>query len=266
MRRSTVAAAREARCAASRAEDALLPVRDLNPRHGPAPVTWALIGINIVAFLIQIGVAGRTIAFETMRTGAFVPVVFFDDPAARWATPVTTAFLHADPLHLATNLFFLWVFGDNIEARIGHAPFLGFYLVAAAASSLIHGLIEPSSRLPMVGASGAISAVLAVYVLWFPRRRVQALIVPLVLPWAFARLLGRIPRFYLWWLPAWVFIGYWAVVQVVEAGGVLVAGMPQGGGVAWWAHVGGFLFGLALAPLLTRLTGSVDAPPREGPR
>lgn len=227
---------------------------------------WTLIGANVVAFLIQIGVAGRAFAFETMRAGAFVPVVFFDDPAARWATPLTTAFLHADPIHLATNLFFLAVFGDNVEARIGHLPFLAFYLAAAAASSLIHGLIDPSSTLPMVGASGAISAVLGVYLLWFPRRRVQALIVPLFLPWLLVRLLARIPRFYLWWLPAWVFIGYWAVVQVVEAGGVLVAGMPQGGGVAWWAHLGGFAFGLAAAPLLSRLASDVARAPRDGPR
>lgn len=228
----------------------MLPIRDLNPREGPAPVTWALIGASIVAFLVQIGLAGRALAFETMRAGAFVPVVFFDDPVARWATPVTTAFLHADPIHLATNLFFLAVFGDNVEARIGHGRFLIFYLAGAAVSSLVHGAIDPSSPLPMVGASGAISAVLGVYVLWFPRRRVQALIVPLIVPWALIRIFVRVPRFHLWWLSAWVFIGYWAVVQVVEARGVLISGMTTGGGVAWWAHVGGFAFGLLIAPLL----------------
>lgn len=230
----------------------MLPVRDLNPRHGPAPVTWTLIGACTIAFLIQIGVAGRALAFETMRAGAFVPVVFFDDPVSRWVTPLTTAFLHADPFHLATNLFFLAVFGDNVEARIGHVPFIAFYSAGAIASSLVHGWIEPSSPLPMVGASGAISAVLGAYVLWFPRRRVQALVVPLIVPWALARLVARVPRFHLWWLPAWIFIGYWALVQVVEAGGVLVAGMQTGGGVAWWAHVGGFAFGLIVAPLLRK--------------
>lgn len=233
----------------------MLPVRDLNPRSGPAPVTWVLIGANLVAFLLQIGIAGRGVAFELMRAGAFLPAAFFDDPSASWATPVLTAFLHADPIHLATNLFFLGVFGDNVEARIGHGRFLGFYLAAAAASSLIHGLVDPRSVLPMVGASGAISAVLAAYILWFPRRRVQALIVPLFLPWLLVRLLVRVPRFYLWWLPAWIFIGYWALVQLVEAGGLLVVGMPSGGGVAWWAHVGGFAFGLAVAPFLTLRRG-----------
>lgn len=229
----------------------MLPVRDLNPRAGPATVTWVLIGVNLVAFLLQIGVAGRGVAFELMRAGAFLPAAFFADPVAAWATPVLTAFLHADPIHLATNLFFLGVFGDNVEARIGHGRFLTFYLAAAAASSLIHGIIDPRSVLPMVGASGAISAVLAAYVLWFPAQRVQALIVPLVLPWLLARLLFRAPRFHLWWLPAWIFIGYWALVQFVEASGTLVVGMPAGGGVAWWAHVGGFVFGLVVAPFLT---------------
>lgn len=229
----------------------MLPVRDLNPRVGPAPVTWALIAVNLAMFLLQIGVAGRGVALELMRAGAFLPAAFFADPVANWATPVATAFLHADPIHLATNLFFLGVFGDNVEARIGHGRYLTFYLAGAAASSLIHGTIDPRSVLPMVGASGAISAVLAAYVLWFPAQRVQALIVPLFLPWLLTRLLFRVPRFDLWWLPAWIFIGYWALIQFVEAGGTLVVGLSPGGGVAWWAHVGGFLFGLAVAPFLT---------------
>lgn len=230
----------------------MLPVRDVNPRHGPAPVTWILIGANLAAFLLQIGIAGRGLAFDIMRAGAFVPAAFFSDPSERWATPLLTGFLHADPIHLATNLFFLAVFGDNVESRLGHTRFLLFYVVGAYASSLIHGMTDPGSPIPMVGASGAISAVLGAYILWFPRRRVQALIVPLFIPWLLARLLFRAPSFHLWWLPAWIFIGYWALVQVVEAGGTLVVGMPTGGGVAWWAHVGGFAFGLAAAPIVDR--------------
>jgi membrane associated rhomboid family serine protease len=162
--------------------------------------------------------------------------------------------LHGGWAHLAGNLVFLAVFGDNVEDRFGHGRFLVFYVLAAAVAGLVHALADPRSTLPLVGASGAISAVLGAYVRYFPRRRVQAIVVPLVLPWLLVRVFTPFPAFFLWSLPAWVYLGYWALVQAFEAAATLA---PSGlavptGGVAWWAHVGGFGFGLALAPLFAR--------------
>lgn len=230
----------------------MLPIRDLNPRSGPAPVTWALLGATVVAFLVQVGVLGQNVASTLNRAGAFIPDAFFPDPASGLLSLLLHAFLHADPLHLIGNLFFLAVFGDNVEERLGSGRFLLFYLAAAAAAALVHGLVQPGSRQPMVGASGAVSAVLGAYILWFPTRKVQAFVVPLFLPWLIARLVMRIPRFHLWWLPAWLYIGYWALIQLVEASGTLAVGPVSGAGVAWWAHVGGFGFGLVAGPILMR--------------
>lgn len=238
----------------------MLPVRDLNPRRGPAPVTWTLLAVTVAVFALQLGLLGPRLAVELVREGAFVPAGFFGDPLGRASTLVTSAFLHGDLLHLTGNLFFLAVFGDNVEERMGSLRFLAFYLAGAAVASLAHGSIDAGARVPMVGASGAISAVLGAYVLWFPRRPVQAFVAPLFLPWLMVRLLLPLPRFYLWWLPAWLYIGYWAAIQVVEAGGALGVGSGAGGGVAWWAHLGGFAFGLlaargALRPARSRRSG-----------
>ncbi len=228
----------------------MLPVRDRNERRGRAPVTWALLGATTVAFLAQVGALGQNAALALNRTGAFIPSAFFAAPESRFPSLLLHAFLHADPLHLIGSLFFLGVFGDNVEARLGSGRFLGFYLAAAAFAALAHGFVQPTSGVPMVGASGAVSAVLGAYILWFPRRQVQAFVVPLFVPWLIVRLVARVPRFHLWWLPAWLFIGYWALVQVVEAGGTLAVGPVTGAGVAWWAHVGGFAFGLVAGPML----------------
>jgi len=230
----------------------VLPIRDINPRHRAAPVTWTLLALIIAGYLTQVFIAAQRdeTLLALMYAAAFIPETFWAEPFAHAFSLVTHAFLHADPFHLIGNAFFLVVFGDNVEARLGSRRFLAFYLTAAGAAALTHGAIDPQGWRPMIGASGAISAVLGAYILWFPRRKVQAFIAPLFLPWIFARILGRIPRFYLWWLPAWLYIGYWAVIQFLEAGGSLAPGATADAGVAWWAHVGGFVFGLVLAPLI----------------
>ena len=231
----------------------MFPLRDHNPNSRPTPVTWWLLAAIIATYVGQ--VAALNVANDQwaqwMFSSAFVPEVFWQDPISHAFTLITHAFLHADPLHLIGNAFFLVVFGDNVEARIGSRGFLGFYLGAAAAAALLHGAIDPQGWRPMVGASGAISAVLGAYILWFPRRQVQTFVAPLFLPWLFMRLFLPIPRFFLWWLPAWLYIGYWALIQFWEAGGSLTMVDP-GASVAWWAHVGGFVFGLVVAPFLAR--------------
>lgn len=226
----------------------MLPIRDRNPRGGPAYVTWGLLAANVAVFLVQLSLDGRWEQLAFLDRWAFVPRQFFAEPGGEAATLVSSAFLHGGWAHLVGNLFFLGVFGDNVEDRLGHLRYLAFYLAAAVIATLAHGIVVRDAMTPLVGASGAISAVLGAYILMFPRRDVLALIPPLILPWVVMSLLMRVPRFYALWLPAWLYIGYWAFVQVLEAGNaLLVGGAAAGGGVAWWAHVGGFAFGVLIA-------------------
>lgn len=152
--------------------------------------------------------------------------------AGAWLALFTYAFVHGGPLHLIGNLFFLWVFGDNVEDRMGHVRFLLFFLLASAAGAIGHWLTVPASPVPLVGASGGISGILAAYLLLFPKVRLWGL------------LFGRIPIR----LPAFLFIGGWLVMQVA----MLFATLGAGTGVSWAAHVGGFVAGAALTPLLVR--------------
>jgi membrane associated rhomboid family serine protease len=230
----------------------VLPIRDINPRSRPAPVTRILIATNVAVFTVQVfalalGDPPPWLAF------AFIPSAFFSNPVAHAITPFTAAFLHGSAAHLVGNLFFLHVFGDNVEARLGSGRFATFYLLAALAAALAHGALQPDSFTPMVGASGPISAVLAVYLVWYPSRQVQAMLLPLLPAYLLMRLVWRVPQFHLWWFPAWLFLGYWAAVQLIEATGSVTLGRLDGAGVAWWAHVGGFAFGLAYVALTPRL-------------
>lgn len=222
----------------------MLPIRDINPRSRPAPVTRLLIAANIAVFTLQVFALALSEPPPWLMF-AFVPRTFFSDPVAHALTPFTAAFLHGSAAHLIGNLFFLHVFGDNVEARLGSGRFAVFYLLAAVAAALAHGALQPTSITPMVGASGPISAVLAAYLLWYPRRQVQAMILPLLPAYLLTRILWRVPQFHLWWFPAWLFLGYWATVQLIEATGSVTFGRLDGANVAWWAHVGGFAFGLA---------------------
>lgn len=232
----------------SGAEAPLLPVRDLDGRNGrPAPVTRLVLIATVAAFTVQLGVLGTDTAFRILVHGAFVPGAFFGDPLVHAATPFTAAFLHGDPWHLVSNMVFLSVFADDVEDRLGSLRFAAFYLAGGAVASLAHGVVDPTSPVPLVGASGAIAAVMGAYVVWTPRRMIQTALLPLIVPWFVLRWIARVPRFYLVWLPAWAYVGLWAATNFVEAGSSLVTGSEQLGGVAWWAHVGGFVFGTVVA-------------------
>jgi membrane associated rhomboid family serine protease len=232
----------------------MIPIRDHNPTAGPVFVVWALLAASVAGFVVPLATAGEAgIVSVALRYGL--------TPADLWAAPwreaptlVTHAFLHGGWGHLVGNLVFLFVFGDNVEDELGHGRFLAFFLLGAVVAALSHAWVTPDPRLPLIGASGAISAVLGAYVRFYPHKQVQAVVVPLVLPWLVLRVLLRAPPFFLWTLPAWVYLGYWALLQVWE--GVAAAGVV-GGGVAWWAHVGGFAYGLIAGPLFARR--------REGP-
>jgi len=217
----------------------VIPIADHNPTRRRPVVTVALIAACILVYLGQLG-AGSTGFERTVFAFGVIPAVLTGHAGlapglaavpAVW-TLLTYMFLHGSLWHLAGNMLYLWIFGNNVEDRLGHGRFLLFYLAAGVAAALLHVALDPTSEIPMVGASGAISGVLAAYLLWFPRARVLV-VVPL--GFLFAT-----------WVPAALLIGLWVILQIF---GALLAG---DGGIAWWAHLGGFAAGFVLAPLLGR--------------
>lgn len=229
----------------------MIPLRDANPTHGKPILTWILVMLNVAVFAYQYYLGQGLAGLEFILNYAFVPELFISDPGANLVSLFSSLFMHGGLMHLISNMIFLLVFGDNVEERVGRPLFLLFYLLGGAAASLAHTLFAGASLVPLVGASGAISAVLGAYIIFYPSQRVMTLIPPLFVPWLVLSIFVRVPRFFMLWLPAWLFIGYWAFLQLLEAGGSLrVSG--DGTGVAWWAHVGGFLFGLFMGPTLAR--------------
>lgn len=212
-------------------------------------LAYVLIGINVLVFIYQL-ILGETFrGLEFIFEYAFIPARFAAEPLAAAHTLVTSAFMHGGWMHLIGNMVFLLVFGDNIEDRMGHWRFLGFYLVGGAVACLLYSVFSNDPRTPLVGASGAISAVLGAYIVLFPSQRVLTFIPPLVVPWFVLSIFVRVPRFFSLWVPAWVFIGYWAFIQVIEVSNRAV-GNAEPSNVAWWAHIGGFVFGLLVVKLL----------------
>ena len=215
----------------------MIPLKDDLPTTRPAVVTVALIAVNVAVFLWQeMGVGMEA----SVQLGGLVPAQLlgydFGPPALLppVATVFTSMFLHGSFLHIGGNMLFLWIFGNNVEEAFGHLRFLAFYLVAGVAAALAQtgaSALTGGNELivPMVGASGAISGVLAAYWLMFPRARVLTVIFIVI----FVKLL---------YLPAWFFLGAWFVLQLL---GALLGG--GAGGVAFMAHVGGFVAGLLLA-------------------
>jgi membrane associated rhomboid family serine protease len=157
---------------------------------------------------------------------------------ANLLTIFTSMFLHGGWLHIIFNMWFLWIFGDNIEDYLGHFTYLIFYLLCGVAAAASQIALDPRSTIPTVGASGAIAGVMGAYVLLYPRAKVLTLVVLIVF-------------FTFWWIPSWVFLGYWFLVQFLSAS---VSGHQANGGVAFGAHVGGFLTGLILIKVFPRRT------------
>jgi membrane associated rhomboid family serine protease len=207
----------------------MFPIRDHNPSERTPYVTYALIAINVIVFLTYLPMLG-----DEARLGAFflrwalIPARLAAGEG--YATLVTSMFLHGGLLHLAGNMLFLWIFGDNLEDAFGHLKFLGFYLAGGIAATLAQVLSAPNSTVPMVGASGAIAAVMGGYLLLFPRARVDVVVILVVL----VRMIA---------LPAWVMLGVWFALQAVNS---YVGFGLTGGGVAHLAHAGGFVAGVLL--------------------
>lgn len=209
----------------------MIPISDDNRGRRTTPyVSYTLIVINILVFLYQFVLSDRANLDFIYRWGA-IPADVSD--GHRVFTLVTCAFLHGSWLHLGGNMLFLWVFGDNVEDVMGHVGYLTFYLATGIAASASQVWLDTGSLVPLVGASGAISGVLAAYIVLFPRGRIISLI-----------FLGVFVTTV--FLPAWVMIGYWIALQFLQGFLSLGVRTAQTGGVAYFAHIGGFVAGLIL--------------------
>ncbi|MEQ8367039.1 MAG: rhomboid family intramembrane serine protease [Roseicyclus sp.] len=207
----------------------MFPIRDHNPSNRTPFVTWALIAINVLIFISYYPSLGGS---ERQLMGFFsdwalVPAEVLSGGDGH--TLLTSMFLHGGWMHLIGNMLFLYIFGDNLEDLLGHVRFLLFYLASGLAAAFGQILADPSSTIPMVGASGAIAGVMGGYLLFFPRARIDVLVIVFVLVKVFP-------------IPAWLMLGLWFGLQLVNGLAMDVAG----GGVAYWAHAGGFVAGVLL--------------------
>src|ERR1700723_2714282 len=215
----------------------MIPLKNLTPRTSTTVVTFGLIAVNFLVFIYQLtlsphaadrliftyGVVPRNlqIAFGGGHVGLVEALLPF----------FTSMFLHGGWLHIIGNMWFLWIFGPDVEDRLGHFWYLGFYLICGIGSGVAQAAFSWGTRIPAIGASGAISGVLGAFILFYPASRILTL-VPLFIIWFTAR------------LPAWIFIALWFVVQFFSGVSSLgTTGAAAAGGVAWWAHIGGVFFG-----------------------
>lgn len=211
----------------------MFPIRDHNPAHHTPYVTWALIALNVGIFLSYYALFSSDVVLSNFfyRWG-LVP------RAASPETYLTSMFLHGSIMHLLGNMLFLWVFGDNLEDQMGHVGFLIFYIAAGLAAAFAQVASAPDSIVPMVGASGAIAGVMGGYLLLFPKARVDILLILII----YFRIIP---------VPAWIVLSAWFGIQIFQGSMIPV----EGGGVAYWAHAGGFAAGLLLTIPLWRRRG-----------
>jgi membrane associated rhomboid family serine protease len=209
----------------------VIPLRDVIPSRTTPVVGITLLVLNVLVFLYEQSL-GENALRRFIMTWGLVPAVF------DWSTVITSMFLHGGWEHIIGNMLYLWIFGDNVEDRLGHGRFLFFYITCGIAAALVQTWFNPDSAIPMVGASGAISGVLGAYIILFPHSRVLTLI-PLFI---FIEIIE---------VPAIILLGLWFLLQLLSGVGSLT--QPEaGGGVAFWAHAAGFVAGMALLPFLKR--------------
>ena len=201
----------------------MIPLRDVIPSRTTPYITITIIALNALAWLFELSLPHETLsAFLTVY--GVVPAYFAP------ATLITSMFLHGSWSHVLGNMWYLWIFGDNVEDRVGHGRFILFYLLCGIAAALGQVAVDPNSTLPTIGASGAIAGVMGAYFVLYPHSRVLTLI-----PWIFLQIVE---------LPAIVLLGFWFVMQLFSAGTIAMTTTSQAGGVAFAAHIVGFLTGV----------------------
>jgi len=235
----------------------LFPLRDDNPTAIKPIMTVSLIAINVLVFLYQLSLPPQEGQVFIYQFGAIPAAVFGSEslPPNLVAIPaslsvLTSMFLHGGFMHLIGNMLYLWIFGNNVEDAMGHERFILFYLLTGVAASMTHFLMDADSTIPTIGASGAISGVLGAYILLYPKARVMVLI-----------FLGIFVR--MMYIPAGIVLGFYFVLQIFQ--GTLTWGQ-EGGGVAWFAHIGGFMAGLLLVGLFKKRTVRFFNPPHQHER
>jgi membrane associated rhomboid family serine protease len=222
----------------------MIPLSDDAPRFSTPFVTYFIIALNTLIFVFELSVGAQgqralnglilqfgvvPIHFERALAGASAPSL-----TGLFLPILTAMFLHGSWLHVIGNMWFLWIFGDNIEDYLGHFTYLLFYLVSGFAAAVAHIVLNAGSSVPSVGASGAIAGVMGAYFVLYPRAR--------VLMW--------FPPIFFFHLPAWLVLGYWFFVQFMSGTATSIAESSQSGGIAFWAHVGGFVAGVVLIKVL----------------
>ncbi len=221
----------------------MVPLRDENPTRITPYVTYGLIAVNVLVFLYELSLPPQQL-LGFFQQAAVVPcelsgrcaLVGVNSLVPEWLTLLTSQFLHGGFLHLAGNMLFLWIFGNNVEDQLGHVKYLVFYLACGVLAGLTQWFFSQGSAIPSLGASGAIAGVLGAYILRFPNARILTLL-----------------GYFLVYVPAYFFLGWWFVQQALY--GVASLNAPsnigmESGGIAYWAHAGGFVFGAILGPLL----------------
>ena len=225
----------------------MIPIRDNQPSNCIPVVTYILMGINLLIFVLQIQIGFNNEVF--FYSYGLVPAKYTVPEMARHFSPgnqffsiFSYMFLHGGFLHFIGNMWFLYIFGDNVEEHFGALRFLGFYLLSGIISGLFHFILNPVSMVPTIGASGAIAGVMGAYFLLYPKSRILTIIPIIIFPWFVE-------------IPAFIFLGIWFFIQFINA-----AGSSAGSGIAWWAHIGGFVAGLAMVKLNKNLpqTGSKE--------
>src|SRR2546426_5727546 len=201
----------------------MIPLRDVIPSRTTPYMTDTIIVLNAITWFFELSMGERQLT-EFLYFYGVVPAAF------SWPTLITSMFLHGSWSHVIGNMWYLWIFGDNVEDRLGHGRFIVFYLLCGMAAAIGQIVMDPSSELPTIGASGAIAGVMGAYFVLYPQSRVLTLI-----PWIFIQIVE---------IPAIVLLGFWFLMQFLSAGAIAVTANTHGGGVAFAAHVAGFVVGM----------------------
>jgi membrane associated rhomboid family serine protease len=212
----------------------MFPLKDDIPSVTYPIVNISLIILNILVFIYELNTANINVF---IMNHAFIPAVLFQyhDVYHSLIRAFESMFLHGGFLHIIGNMWFLWIFGDNVEDELGHTNYLFFYVAGGLFATLVQGIIAPASTIPLIGASGAISAVVGAYFVFFPQAKILSL-VPIFIFITFL------------WIPSWLFIVFWFFMQYFN--GILSISTSHLGGVAWFAHIGGFVFGFVTAKFM----------------